>query len=143
MECISLHEILGGKSVCDLKIGSRLDLMELSGKGLTKEQLLNLSQFLELPVAKIAELLPVSERTIARHKPDETFGRAVSEHILQIAETIACGMNVFENRENLIAWLNLPNHALGDKSPMSLLISRFGMEMVLNELVRIEHGVYA
>ncbi len=70
MGCISLHETLGGESVFDLKIGNRLDLMELSG------------------------------------------------------------MNVFENRENLVAWLNLPNHALGNKTPMSLLISRFGMEMV-------------
>ena len=49
-------------------------------------------------------------------------------------------MQVFENRENLIAWLNLPNQTLAGRTPMELFVSRFGAEMVLDELARIEHG---
>ena len=63
-------------------------MVEICGKGLTKDELLNLSKFLDLPVSKLAGLLPISERTIARHKPDKTFGRAVSEQVLQIAEIV-------------------------------------------------------
>ena len=143
MQTLSLNEILGDKADTGLKIRNRLDLVELGAKGLTKDQLLNLARFLGLSVSQLAELVPVSERTIARHKPDETFGRNVSEHLLQIAEMIAWGMQVFESREKLLGWLNFPNQALAGKAPMSLLASRFGTEMVKEELCRIEHGVYA
>ena len=34
-----------------------------------------------------------------------------------------------------------PSRALAQQRPMSLLRSRFGAEMLLNELGRIEHGV--
>jgi uncharacterized protein (DUF2384 family) len=34
-----------------------------------------------------------------------------------------------------------PNVAFGNKTPLSLISSRFGTQMVLDELGRIEHGV--
>ena len=38
----------------------------------------------ELPVRKMAALLPVTERTIQRYAPKEHFDRVVSEYILHI-----------------------------------------------------------
>ncbi len=67
----------------------------------------------------------------------------LSEQILQIAEVTAKGSKVFEGRERFLAWLNHPNKALNNKTPMSLLNSKFGTDMVLNELGRIEHGVFS
>jgi len=39
--------------------------------------------------------------------------------------------------------MNHPNKALNNKTPMSLLNSKFGTNMVLDELGRIEHGVFS
>jgi uncharacterized protein (DUF2384 family) len=36
--------------------------------------------------------------------------------------------------------MNHPNKALANKTPISLLRSRFGVEMVLDELGRMEYG---
>ena len=42
-----------------------------------------------------------------------------------------------------MTWIDQPSTALGGQSPKSLLSSRFGIDMVLDELTRIEHGAAA
>jgi putative toxin-antitoxin system antitoxin component (TIGR02293 family) len=56
---------------------------------------------------------------------------------------VARGSEVFEDMDNFLSWMNHPTKALGDTTPASLLKTRFGVELVLDELARIEHGVFA
>jgi len=67
----------------------------------------------------------------------------LSEQILQITEVVAKGSKVFEGRDKFLAWMNHPNKALNNKTPMSLLNSKSGTDAVLDELGRIEHGVFS
>lgn len=143
MELSGVTKVLGGEKVLRKKIQSRMDLIELSNKGLTKKALSHLAKFLSFTMSQMAALLPVTERTIQRYAPKKHFNRVVSEQILQIAEVAARGAEVFEDRDKFLAWMDHPNRALADKTPLSLLNSRFGAEMVLDELGRIEHGVFA
>ncbi len=143
MELSGVADVLGGEKVLRKKIQSRMDLIELSNKGLTKNALSHLAKFLSFTMSQMAALLPVTERTIQRYAPRKHFNRVVSEQILQIAEVAARGTEVFEDRNKFLAWMDHPNRALADKTPLSLLNSRFGAEMVLDELGRIEHGVFA
>lgn len=143
MELSGVTDVLGGEKVLRKKIQSRMDLIELSNKGLTKNALRHLAKFLSFTMSQMAALLPVTERTIQRYAPRKHFNRVVSEQILQIAEVAARGAEVFEDRDKFLAWMDHPNRALADKTPLSLLNSRFGAEMVLDELGRIEHGVFA
>jgi putative toxin-antitoxin system antitoxin component (TIGR02293 family) len=143
MEFSGVTKVLGGEKVLRKKIQSRMDLIELSNKGLTKNALSHLAKFLSFTMSQMAALLPVTERTIQRYAPKKHFNRVVSEQILQIAEVAARGAEVFEERDKFLAWMDHPNRALDDKTPLSLLNSRFGAEMVLDELGRIEHGVFS
>lgn len=138
-----IAEVLGGKKTLKRKIQSRFDLMEMSKDGITKEALRHLAKYLALSASQLAELLPVSERTILRYTSKKPFNRVVSEQILQIAEVVAKGIEVFEDKEKFISWMHSPIKSLANQTPLSLLISRFGMEMVLDELGRIEYGVYS
>jgi putative toxin-antitoxin system antitoxin component (TIGR02293 family) len=138
-----IAEVLGGKKTLKKKIQSRFDLMEMSKDGITKEALRHLAKYLALSASQLAELLPVSERTILRYTSKKPFNRVVSEQILQIAEVVAKGIEVFEDKEKFISWMHSPIKSLANQTPLSLLISRFGMEMVLDELGRIEYGVYS
>ena len=122
---------------------NRLDLVDLSDKGVTKIALKNLADYLSVSLRQLADLLPISERTIQRYTAKKTFSRVVSEQILQMAEVAAKGTEVFGDRDRFLAWMRHPNKALGNKAPMSLLNSRFGAEMVLDELGRMEHGVFS
>jgi putative toxin-antitoxin system antitoxin component (TIGR02293 family) len=141
MQLSNIERVLGGEKVLRMRIQRRQDLIALGYRGVTKGALLNLAKFLSFPIDQMAELLPVSGRTIQRYSRSQHFNRAVSEQILQIAEVVAKGVEVFEDRERFLAWMQQSNVALGNKTPRSLLSSRFGTQMVLDELGRIEHGV--
>ena len=45
--------------------------------------------------------------------------------------------------ENFLEWLSLPNKALANKTPLSLLKTKYGTDMVMDVLVRIQHGVFS
>jgi len=137
MQPVRLASIIGGKHATR----SRLEMIELSDKGVTKDALLRLATYLNLSLSQIAKLLPITERTIQRYSPKQRFNRVVSEQVLQIAEVAARGAEVFGDREKLLSWMNTPSTALGNRAPASLLGSRFGTEMVLDELGRVEHGI--
>ncbi len=143
MKLVEVIEILGGQQVLRQNIHHRMDLLELSDRGVTKDALVHLARFLSCTMSQMAELLPVTERTIQRYSPETPFNRVVSEHILQIAEVAAKGVDVFTDKEKFLTWLRHPNPALAKQPPMSLLRSRFGADMVLDELGRIEHGVFS
>jgi putative toxin-antitoxin system antitoxin component (TIGR02293 family) len=143
MSLAGVVELLGGEKVLRQRIHSRLDLIALSRKGVPKEALVRLARFLSCTVHEVVDLLPVTERTLQRYSPEQPLNRVVSEHIIQLAEVAAKGVEVFLDKAAFLAWLHHPHTALANHTPLSLLSSRFGVEMVLDELGRLEHGVVA
>lgn len=141
MEQSKISGILGVKRAFRGDIAGRMDLIDLSNKGITKDALLRLADYLSLSISQMAELLPVTERTIQRYRRKQRFNRVVSEQALQIAQVAARGSEVFGGRDKFLSWMKSPSPALGNRTPASLLRSRFGTEVVLDELGRIEHGV--
>jgi putative toxin-antitoxin system antitoxin component (TIGR02293 family) len=50
----------------------------------------------------------------------------------------------FGSAEKALDWLNTPHAALGDKSPFDLAKDEdAGYQEVVDEIVRIEHGIFA
>jgi putative toxin-antitoxin system antitoxin component (TIGR02293 family) len=143
MELTGVADVLGGPGVLHRKINSRMDLIELGDKGITKDALVHLAKYLNIPLGQMAELVAVTERTIQRYTLEKSFNRIVSEQILQIAEVAVRGADVFGDKDKFLLWLKQPNRALGNKTPIGLLGSRFGAEMVLDELGRMEYGVFS
>lgn len=138
----SVTEVLGGVNILQKKIENRMDFIEMGDIGVNKDVLLRLAKYLNLSIGQMAELLAITERTIQRYTPKKHFNRFVSEQILQIAEVSARGTNVFGDKEKFLSWMKQPNKALAGKVPLKLLSSRFGSEMVLDELGRIEYGIF-
>ncbi len=141
MEISKIERVLGGEKTLHMRIRRRQDLIALSNHGVTKTALMNLGRCLALPMAQLARLLAVSERTLQRYPPAKHFNPLISERVLRLAEVAARGIEVFGDQDRFLAWMNQPNVALGGRTPLSLLGSSFGTEMVLEELGRIEHGV--
>jgi len=141
MSVASVALILGGRKSLKGGTAERIDLMKLSEKGVNKEALLRLTKYLDLSLSQMAELLPVTQRTIQRYDRNHRFNQAVSEHILQITEVALRGASVFGSRDRFVTWIKSKSPALGNRTPASLLSSRFGAELFLDVVVRIEHGV--
>ncbi|RJQ60355.1 MAG: DUF2384 domain-containing protein [Desulfobacteraceae bacterium] len=141
MELSNISNILGEKETPREGSLSPLDLMEMSNRGVTKESLIRLTKHLGFSLRQMAEVLSVTDRTIQRYGRKHRFNRTVSEQILQITEVAVRGEEIFGNKERFLSWIKSPCPALGNRTPASLLGSRFGSAMVLDELGRIEHGI--
>lgn len=122
---------------------SSMNLVELARQGISKNSLLKLAEIGGISIKQFAELLPVSLRTIQRYSGKDLLPREVSDHALLIAEVFGKGINVFDNRKSFQQWLQSPLVGLGEQTPLSLLDTSFGARMIMNELGRLEHGVYS
>ena len=137
MELSNVKQVLGLKET----IRNQFDLIKLGGKGVSKSAVSRLAKHLSIGLPEMAPLLSVNLRTIQRYSAERVFSRAVSERILRIALVVSRGEEIFGNSEQFKAWLKEPNMALKEKTPLELMASDFGIDMILEELGRIEYGI--
>mgnify|MGYP000353694700 FL=1 len=68
---------------------------------------------------------------------------AASENVVKLAELYEIGLSAFDNNsESFVTWLDSPIPALNNDKPIHLLSSSLGIDLVKEELLRIEYGVY-
>lgn len=90
-----------------------------------------------------AEFLDISTKSLQRYKQtSKQFKPIQSEKIIELAEVTNVGKEVFGSLEKFKLWLNTSNFALGKMKPIELLKDSYGKEMVMSELIRIEHGIF-
>lgn len=88
--------------------------------------------------------LHLSERSLQRYKKQKgTFNAVTSEKVIEITMLNKYGIEVFGDQNNFNVWLNAKNVALGGIKPKEILDSSFGIQLLKDELTRIEHGVLA
>ena len=90
-----------------------------------------------------AAVLGISTKSLLRHKQaSKQFKPIQSEKIIEMAEVANIGVEVFGNMEKFKLWLNTPSIALSNMKPFELLRDSYGKEMVIDELIHIEHGIF-
>lgn len=92
---------------------------------------------------ELAEIAGLSQRTISRMSPDSLLPPQCAEVIISIMRTYDRAVEVFENEDTAHKWLKTPLKVLGSKSPLEAVSNRFGAELVLDILGRIEQGIYS
>lgn len=91
----------------------------------------------------ILQLMGLSPRTYQRRKQDKKPLDAVSsDRLYRLAKMEALAAEVFQDQDTAVDWLKRPNRALGD-TPINLLDTEAGTDMVERVLTRIQHGVYS
>lgn len=89
-----------------------------------------------------ADFLSISTKTLQRYKKSKSRLKPIhSEKIIEMAEVTRTGVEVFGSMDKFNLWLNTPNYALGEMKPIDLLNGSYGKNLVMEELVRIEHGI--
>ena len=125
------------------KLTSEMDVIAMSKRGVTKKSLILIGEYFGFTPDRLAYMLPITLRTIQRYKNTQKFNPAVSEHIIQLARLMVRGTEIFESRENFLRWFTTPNTALGGNVPSDLVSLQTGAQLVMDELTRIDHGVFA
>ncbi|MGL5942230.1 MAG: type II RES/Xre toxin-antitoxin system antitoxin [Waterburya sp.] len=137
------YQIVGKALNLNQEIKSPYDLMNLARQGLLKSAIDSLAQLLELSTKDLVQYLHISERTLQRYDEDKKLSPELSDHLIQLARVYARAVDVFGDRDQAVKWLKHPSQALGGITPISCLDNFSGIELVLDELGRIEYGVYA
>jgi len=117
-------------------------LINTTRKGVDYDTFSRLTGNFPLNSTDWSRILNVSERTIQRYKREKKrFDSIHTERLLLIMLLFKKGIEVFESTSNFISWINTRNISLGGIEPISLLDNSFGINMVKNELLKIEHGI--
>jgi putative toxin-antitoxin system antitoxin component (TIGR02293 family) len=92
-----------------------------------------------------AAYLNISTKTLQRNRntPNFLFKPIHTEKIIELAEVTHFGKDVFDSTQQFYLWLNTPSFALGKLTPAELLKDSYGKDLVMAELNRIEHGIFA
>lgn len=106
------------------------------------ESIRDLSPFTD---ADWARFLDISTKSLLRYRqdPSHRFKPGQSETILEVAELCTVGIRVFGSSEAFNHWLGTPNGALAGKKPQELVGSSYGQQLLLDELIRIDQGIFA
>ncbi|MGA8366795.1 MAG: antitoxin Xre/MbcA/ParS toxin-binding domain-containing protein, partial [Candidatus Acidiferrales bacterium] len=93
--------------------------------------------------SRIASVIEIPDRTLARRKAAGRLAPDESERLLRIATVFEKAVGLFEGDvSEALNWLATPKEALGNNIPLSY--SRFepGAREVENLIGRLEHGVF-
>ncbi|MCO5287032.1 MAG: DUF2384 domain-containing protein [Chitinophagaceae bacterium] len=103
-----------------------------------------LMQVTALNKKQLAAFIDATPKTIdnyrvRRHK----LGRIESEQLLQLLALYKKGQEIFGSSEAFNQWLKLPASGIGGIIPFDLLYTAGGINLVMEELLRIEYGALA
>ena len=91
-----------------------------------------------------AGILHVSERTLQRYaKNNGSFAPINAERALQIDKVLKEGKNTFGKVENFYNWIKREPYMLEGNLSLNSLTTYEGIQKVLTQLGRIQHGIFA
>jgi putative toxin-antitoxin system antitoxin component (TIGR02293 family) len=113
-------------------------------KGIAYSSFTNAVKNVPLTLKEWSGILDLSERTLQRYKKEKrAFDTLQSEKIVQVTLLARYGREVFGDEKKFNSWLNTENISIGKARPKDLLDSSFGIDLLKDELTRIEHGILA
>ena len=137
---VKISNLLSDKSR-NIKIKNSFDYIELSRKGLTFKQLKDVLKYTNLTLKDLPRIISISERQLTRYKDDQILRRDISDQIIQVAQLYSKGYEIFENESYFQEWMNSEIQGLGFEKPINLLDTSMGIQLLVNELGRLEHGI--
>ena len=113
-------------------------------KDFTFEDFKKISSKIDFTQKEWADVLHISERTLQRYSKDNTsFSFSATDRILQINKVIIRGKEVFGSVEKFNLWLR-ENHSMPESELSIYSLATFeGINYLLTQLGRIEHGILA
>lgn len=122
---------------------NEVDLIEIIRNGVQKEAMENLMDITGISSSEMAALIRTSDRNLRRYGSHEKLNPEQSERIIELARLYSRGEEVFGSLDAFKEWMDSPVMALGNKKPKTFLDTSLGIDILMNELGRIEHGIFA
>ncbi len=156
-----VQEPVGGYVTSNTATGRTISMMGMSGKkefeavksendfiglirtGIPRQAMTHLMNLTDLSLLEMASITHTSDRTLRRYKPQQRLSEGQSERILELAKLYSRGQEVFGGMQDFKIWMDSILLPFGNKRPKEFLDTSIGINMILDELGRIEHGIFA
>jgi putative toxin-antitoxin system antitoxin component (TIGR02293 family) len=119
------------------------DFIALIRKGISRQSLDHLMQLTGITTDEMAAIMHTSERTLRRYTATTVLNPEQSERAFELARLYSRGEEVFGSLELFKDWMSNTVLALGNKKPKEFLDTSLGIDVLMDELGRIEHGIFA
>jgi len=91
-----------------------------------------------------ASMLHLSERTLQRYaKSNASFEAIYTDRILLLQKMIRLGLETFVSAEVFYQWLKKEKQVMGHSIGFSSLLSEKGIQEIIDQIGRIQYGIYA
>lgn len=132
-----------GTRTLGVKVRRLESLIELVRAGFAFEHLAMLEEKSGLTRQRVAEMVAIPTRTLARRQKEGHLSSEESDRLLRAARLFEMTENLFEGSCNEARqWLLKPNPALGGECPLSMAATDVGAREVEGLIGRLEHGVF-
>lgn len=119
------------------------DFIHCIREGVPKKALDNLIEVTGINATEMAGIIRTSGRTLRRYLPKQKLNPEQSERVIELARVYSRGEEVFGTLDAFREWMSSSVMALGNKRPKEFLDTSMGIEMLMEELGRIEYGIFA
>lgn len=118
-------------------------LVKVIRSGIDYKNFNKIQETLPFEIGDWTKILGLTKRTLERYKEEgKTFKPQQSERIVEVSQLYNKGVDVFGDAEKFTNWMHSKNMALGNVPPITLLDTSIGINMITDELTRIEYGVF-
>ena len=140
IDAAKVARILGGESVLHSQIGSLADLQQVVAEGLPVRSLDETARYVagsgRAATALKDRLVPRATRSRRTR-----LKLAESERVERVARVVAIAEEVWENKDDALAFLREPHPMLDDVTPLEMAETELGARRVERLLMRLEYSL--
>ena len=118
-----------------------ISLLTQSKRGLDAKAALDFLSLSGFTQDEFQETFKTTVKTIQNHVTRQlTLDAALSEKLLKSFALFDKGIEIFGSAKNFQRWINTPAYGLGNQLPFDLMDTITGIQLITEELIRIEFG---
>lgn len=136
-------EWLGIQRALPKRSNTAFTYIQIIRDGLKSKSVDSFIKHSSLTKKQVSRIIHISERTLQRNSPEKVIDISPAERLIELTRLFHKGIDVFNEKDKFILWLNRPNKSLDNQMPIELIETSLGMDLVIDELLKIEHGVFS
>lgn len=119
----------------------RTAIVILALKGVPATRFFEIADLTGYRREQLAQVFDTSLKTFQRYEREQRkLNPQDSEKVLKIMALFQTGESVFGSAAAFRRWMDKPAYGLGDQVPFDLLHTSGGIDLLMDELMRIEYG---
>lgn len=135
--------LLGGKRTWKRPPTTQLEMHDAILNGISSHALVSIRDNLKsVPIQTLAKALGVSPRNLGCRANTKRLNPNQGSRLWRLADIMAAAIHLQGSREEAERWLSMPAMALDQRTPLELMTTPVGAEMVKDLIVRLKFGVY-